>query len=252
MTLGVVFHYLTLRGDFIRRTWIAGIFLVGGFMLSFADFARFATSVDELKERAKDMGSFTSVDGFYDGNLDAFELLTYGTRYVEEWGIEPGRQLTAVMLFWIPRNLWPNKALPTGELLGSSFIDIMHPTENTNLSAPIVLEGYINFGVFGVIAFGVISGLVAGALDGALRERRIIGSLPIVSEVYLIDAIAAPLLGLWMFIFRGALLAAFAYSSGIVFSSVLAWALFLRAKKHGHSLYARGIQRDGRLSINSR
>jgi len=215
---------------------------VAGFLASFADFARFGTSIGEIKESAARTSELVRGDKFYSGNLDAFEMLIYGVRYVEDFGTEKGKQLEAVAMFWVPRDIWKNKAVPTGQLLGASYINVLKKTENTNLSAPIVLEGYINFGVVGVVLFATFMGSVAGVLDRAVLERRLEIDRTGVSVVLLVDALAGPLLGLWMFLCRGSLLAAVGYAFGIVGSSVFVWLLFFKARSRSQTNGIRNVK----------
>lgn len=227
MVVCVFFYYMILNRKLGRNYWLPGVFLIAGFFGSFVvDVARFATSSGELRNDLV-VSDVLSVDKFYVGHVDAFEMLVYGVQYVGEKGTTMGGQLAAVVLFWVPRTMWEDKPLGTGPLLGSSFIDLMKQTANTNLSAPLVLEGYINFGVAGVILFAVLCGIALGSLDRALVERRG-NALAAGSMVYRIDAIAAPLLGLWVYVLRGSLIAAFAYSCGIVLAGLFVWMIFFR------------------------
>lgn len=225
--IGVFFYYANLHPQISRRTWVAGVFLLLGFMGSFvADIARYAKTAAEVSQSFRSFESF-STESFYVGHVDAFEMLVYGTEYVAEKGTTQGRQALAVTLFWMPRDYWPEKPLPTGALMGTSFINLMTQTTNTNLSAPLILEGYINFGMPGVILFAILAGLVAGTLDRALNERH---SQQFVGRnlVFGIDAIAAPLMGLWVYLLRGSLLPAVAYSTGFVVAGLLMWKFFFR------------------------
>jgi hypothetical protein len=228
--ISVFFYYFILHRRLVRISWLAGAFLMAGFFGSFvADAARYATSTSDLQQ------SFTSAqiintDSFYVGHVDAFEMLVYGVQFVREQGTTMGRQALGVVAFWMPRSIWPDKPQTTGVLMGSSFINLMTQTANTNLSAPLVLEGYINFGVIGVLLFAALAGGLGGTLDRALFERRAM-HLVDANMVYGIDAIASPLMGLWVYLLRGSLLSAFAYSTGIVFASIMVWRFFFRRLK---------------------
>jgi hypothetical protein len=220
--ISVFFYYILLHHRLLKRYWIAGCFLLLGLFGSFiVDALRYVQSIAEAKENYGN-SQVLSTDSFYVGHVDAFEMLVYGTEFVEEKGHTGGRQALGVALFWVPRDFWPDKPPATGPLMGSSFINLMNQTANTNLSAPIVLEGYINLGIIGVVIFAGITGVVAGTLDRALAERRTVQLLSN-GQMYGIDAIAAPLMGLWVYILRGSLLAAFAYAVGMTFAAVIMW-----------------------------
>lgn len=90
------------------------------------------------------------------GDFDGFQTIINVTMYIEEAGFELGRNLTSVVLFFVPRAIWEQKADPLGiassEFMGYSF---------TNLSAPIYGEFYADFGLFslllgmGAVGFGI-------------------------------------------------------------------------------------------------
>lgn len=88
--------------------------------------------------------------------------------YVDTKGITNGRQLLGAFLFWVPRSIWPTKPVGSGSTVlayqGSDF---------TNVSSPIIAEGYINFGVFGVMLFALIYAVVCCKVDyRACRFRK--------------------------------------------------------------------------------
>lgn len=233
MIIGLFFYYININRAIFRRVWIAGLFILCGFWGSFAaDIGRHATSAEEIRENMS-VSTILNPDSFFAGHVDAFEMLVYGVDYVHQEGSAMGKQLLGVILFWFPRTSWPEKPIATGELLGSSYINIMIETANTNLSAPLVLEGYINFGIVGVFLFAIIAGIGTGLLDRAIVERKTNIQLNKQKVIYRIDAIAAPLLGLWIYLLRGSLLPAFAYSCAMISSAYLAWALFFRSTHDG-------------------
>lgn len=229
MVVGVFFYFGILRWSLLRAHWVAAMFLVVGFMGSFAaDATRYARQLVEIGD-VRSMQSSFSVDSFYLGHTDAFEVLVYGLEFSDTRGVTMGDQLLGVLFFWVPRTYWPTKAVATGSLLGATHIKLLSQTENVNLSAPLVLEGYINFGLVGVVLFGAITGLVAGMIDRAVVVRRRTVFAPGNPHfVACIDMVGAPLLGLWLFVLRGSLLVAFAYTVGIIASGYFVWVFFLR------------------------
>ncbi len=223
----VFFYYLILHPKIVRQHWMAGLFILSGLLGSFVvNAARYARTAEDLQQSLNVTEAVTT-ESFYAGHVDAFELLVYGIDYVADNGTTRGRQTLGSILFWVPRTSWPAKPVPTGPLLGMSFINLMTQTSNTNLSAPIVLEGYIDLGAWGVVLLALIMGGLAGMLDRAVVERR---DLRLVDDqkIYGIDAIAAPMLGLWVYLLRGSLMPAMAYSTGIVLAGLLMWKYFFR------------------------
>lgn len=88
-------------------------------------------------------------------NYDAFANIMATVEYVDKDGYSYGYQLLSALLFFIPRSVWQSKPISTGELIGNHLIDT-HSFNFSNLSNPIISEGYVNFGVFGVFLMAVI------------------------------------------------------------------------------------------------
>jgi len=99
--------------------------------------------------------------GYTSGNYDAYSMLMWTRSYVANVGTTGGEQLLGALFFFVPRSLWPTKPIPSGQLVfqyyGRSFSDV---------SSPLPAEGYINFGVPGVILFALAYGLLCRKLDG--------------------------------------------------------------------------------------
>lgn len=138
--------------------------------------------------------SFNSVD------FDAFSLLCRIVQYTNSEGLMLGRQLISVIFFFIPRAILPIKGSPTGSMVasaqGSSF---------TNLSAPIMAEGYVDFGVLGVILYAVIFARALRWFDG---KKWLVYSSREFNLSYL-GTIYPFLFGFVFFVMRGALQPAF-------------------------------------------
>jgi hypothetical protein len=96
--------------------------------------------------------------GFFDTfntlNYDAFANLMATVDYVSKNDFSFGYQLLSAFLFFIPRSIWPSKPISTGELVGNYLMDD-YGFKFNNLSNPMVSEGYINFGLFGVFLMAI-------------------------------------------------------------------------------------------------
>jgi hypothetical protein len=92
-------------------------------------------------------------------NYDAFSNIIATMDYVQQYGFSLGNQLLSAYLFFVPRGFWEDKPISTGQLVGEHLIDNYEFTYS-NLSNPLVSEGYINFGVFGVIVGAVLLSFV--------------------------------------------------------------------------------------------
>lgn len=88
-------------------------------------------------------------------HYDAFANITATLGYVSENGLSWGFQLLSALLFFIPRSIWESKPISTGQLIGEDLIN-NYGFNFSNLSNPMVSEGYINFGIIGVILYALI------------------------------------------------------------------------------------------------
>lgn len=83
-------------------------------------------------------------------DFDVYQQIVNGLAYFETAGVSLGRQLAGAALFFVPRAMWADKAIPTGDLVGWASGYAF-----TNLSAPPALEGLVDFGVPGALAVTV-------------------------------------------------------------------------------------------------
>ena len=98
--------------------------------------------------------SYNSVD------YDAFSIIPRTRHYVKNYDYVYGHQLLGTILFMIPRGIWPNKPVPSGQ-----FIVETQNQGYTNISCPLISEAYLNFGVIGVIMFHLLLALICRKLD---------------------------------------------------------------------------------------
>jgi hypothetical protein len=150
--------------------------------------------------RNSDTGSveaLTPAESLLNGDYDSFAQIDNTVLYVERRGISDGRQALGVVLFWVPRAIWPDKPEDTGILLAD-----FRKYDFTNLSAPLWAELYINAGWLGVVAGGAALGWWARGRDdrviAVLHRSRAPDILGCILPFYLI------------FLMRGSLLQAMA------------------------------------------
>ncbi|WP_320113085.1 O-antigen polymerase [Draconibacterium orientale] len=148
-----------------------------------------------------------SVESFLSGDFDNYSTLSMTIQYVKEQGITFGRQLLGVLLFYVPRSIWPQKPVGSGAFVADSQNMVF-----TNISSPIVAEGYINFGLFGIFLFALIIAFITARFD--TRFYRI-GKLNFLKLYYPI------FLGLIFFILRGDLMSSFAYSVSFAVAAII-------------------------------
>ena len=151
------------------------------------------------------------------GDYDAFQQLANTVNFVDERGITNGMQGLSALFFFIPRAVWPEKALDTGVLV-ANFRDY----EFTNLSAPLQAEAYINGGPLAVVIFFVLLGVATSYM-----ERR--ASDPM--HVFSFSGLFIPVIAAYQVIMlRGSLLQSMA---GFAVILVVTWLATERVSRPG-------------------
>lgn len=165
-------------------------------LLTHAQFDNIGT-VEEDFEFTELIGSH-----FSDLHYDAWSNIPAAIDYTDKNGFQNGSQITGGLLFFVPRSIWNSKPNSSGQLLGDYLINSQFLWFN-NISATIVLEGYLDFGVWGVLLFGAILGFSVVRLDVLLYSRNPFAKIfAVYAAVFL------------FYLMRGSLLTAIAYLSG--------------------------------------
>jgi hypothetical protein len=89
------------------------------------------------------------------GYLDQHKVLLHLVEIVHVDGLEHGRSILSVVLFFVPRALWSDKPLVLGlevgnDLYGKGFV------ATSNLSGPIIGDFYYDFGIIGVVVGSIV------------------------------------------------------------------------------------------------
>lgn len=92
--------------------------------------------------------------GYMSLNYDAFCNIGVAIEIVEQQGLSYGYQLLSAFLFFIPRTLWVSKPESSGLIIGDHIIE-EYGYNFGNLSNPLVSEGYMNFGLLGVVIMAI-------------------------------------------------------------------------------------------------
>lgn len=162
--------------------------------------------------------SFESIAGGFNldfllaGHFDAYQNFT---RTISLNIVTEGRQLLGSILFFVPRAVWSDKPIGSGELLAQ-----MANYNFSNISQSLPAEGYVNFGILGSFLFLAVAGYYAAKLDHGFWVDKI-KSLRSTSSLYYFQAI-----GLTVFIMRGDLTNAIAYTSGFMLSMMVACRIY--------------------------
>lgn len=164
-------------------------------------------------------------NSFLAGDFDTYTSFCRTIQYVGDYGTTAGKQLLTVFLFFVPRSVWPGKAVGSG-----AFIYGQMRYEFTNISCPFIAEGYINFGFAGSMIFiAFLAWLVAVYDNFYWRAKTIAAILPInYNAIYY-----CVFLGLLFFMLRGDLLFSFSvitglYTAGYLFHKYLSVKISLK------------------------
>ena len=127
-------------------------------------------------------------------DFDAYSMLCRIIEYTQTNGFTYGTQLRSVLLFFVPRAIWNIKGTPTGTLVATA-----QDSYYVNVSAPLMGEGYIDFGILGLIFFSFILSRIILNLDrdywNGVSDQKVKYS----------DVVFVFLAGFLLFLLRGAL-----------------------------------------------
>jgi hypothetical protein len=109
-----------------------------------------------------------SVDAetFTTNDFDGFQMVVNTITYVHDVGLGWGTHILSALGYFIPRSLWQGKEVPASLDVAS------HASYSfTNLSMPVHMEFYLEFGWVGLIGGMFLVGYFIGQLDAAWQSR---------------------------------------------------------------------------------
>lgn len=191
----------------VKKFRIVSLSAILGMVYLFPIADMFRRSLDPSAKSQNPLESMLS------GDFDSFSQITNTVDYVNENGITWGNQLLGVLFFWVPRSVWPDKAIDTGVLLGEWKGYFFK-----NLSAPFWAELYINGGWILLLLGMLVLGMAVGRLDR--------GSEALLASTSYPSLVACIVPFYLLIVLRGSLL------QSVAFMSVIAVAcLFVREKE---------------------
>ena len=144
------------------------------------------------------------------GDYDAYSMLACTISEVEKSGITWGRQLFGVLLFWIPRSVWPSKPIGSGAYIagqvGWTF---------SNISCPLPGEAVVNFGIIGLPLFAFSLGLAMRLVDMTYWSKRDEKRPRLIDAIYPVSTIFL------FFMCRGDLMSSFSYLMAFVVTGLV-------------------------------
>jgi hypothetical protein len=146
-----------------RRMWL----LVSGMVLVFPAIAIFTHNHRQaVGDVSLTQISDQIVDHYFSINYDSWANIYTAVEIVKVHGVQWGHQLLGSLLFFVPSAIWTAKPLATGIFL-ADYLIANYSMWFTNLSAPLVAEGYLDFGPFGVVAYAGAAAFVMTLLNKA-------------------------------------------------------------------------------------
>ncbi|WP_144505656.1 O-antigen polymerase [Bacillus mycoides] len=136
-------------------------------------------------------------------HYDAWANFSATIAYTRDYGFSFGKQLLGSLLFFIPREIWEAKPVSTGALIGDYLIGNYSMWFN-NLSNPFPSEGYVNFGVFGVIFHALLLAIMGRYTKKLFLKQGYYSYIAWYITIHLI------------FLLRGDLMNGFAYLMGVI------------------------------------
>ena len=148
---------------------------------------------------------------YTDADYDAYRMLASAISYARNYGAEWGFPLLGALLFFVPRSVWPTKPGGSGAMLIRAELGA---DTVSNVSCPFIGEGYLNFGLVGMLLFGLFMGIWIYRLDRYYwhchKDKDYVVFSPYLFIVFML-----------FFMLRGDLLSSFAYLCGFIVTGYL-------------------------------
>jgi hypothetical protein len=141
------------------------LLLIGGMVLVFPAIAIFTHNHQQTVNNVSlSQVSDQIAEHYFSINYDSWANIYTSVEIVKVHGLQWGHQLLGSLLFFVPSAVWSSKPMATGIFLGDYLI-ANYSMWFTNLSAPLVAEGYLDFGALGVVAYAAAAAFVVTQLN---------------------------------------------------------------------------------------
>lgn len=95
------------------------------------------------------------------GDYDAHQMFISIQNATKYYGLSYGKQFLGALFFFIPRSIWTSKPYGTGR----TAFELTSQHWYTNVSAPLISEAWVNFGIVGIVIVGILLGYIVKKLD---------------------------------------------------------------------------------------
>lgn len=195
-----------------------------GFLLLFPLFSNFRNiGKGDFKWFDLDYTMFCNI------NYDSFQSLAF---VLQNNIITYGKQLSVVLFFWVPRSIWPDKPLFSGMAVANEY-GLWFDQISMNYFA----EGYINFGMIGIIIFTFFLGYISARFDKYYWVFNHANIHSLYTPFFLF------FIGMYFFFMRGDLMYGFEYTICLLFANWLVYKItkFFYRKYEDNLLSCRDI-----------
>ena len=174
--IGIAYSLFIYR----KKSRIVDYGIIFGLLVVFPFFYAFKFETMTIVDLLEGNINFSQItESFNTVDFDAFSLVVRAVRYVHENGITWGQQLINIIFFFVPRSIWTSKPIVTNVLIASS-----QKQSFTNVSCPLVSEGYVNFGLVGVMIYCFFYAKVNRYLDDVFWIESQDNILNIINIIY--------------------------------------------------------------------
>jgi hypothetical protein len=154
------------------------------------------------------------MDHYFSINYDSWANIYTAVEIAGAHGVQWGHQLLGSLLFFVPSSVWSGKPLATGIFL-ANYLTKNYSMWFTNLSAPLIAEGYLDFGFVGVMLYAGVAAFAVTLLNKVARRSSKWVSFPLAvyGAVFL------------MIVLRGSLMIAMGFASATLLAFAISSAM---------------------------
>jgi hypothetical protein len=200
--LPLVFIYFK---KIISKRYRVSLMIIFGllFVFPFLNQGRTTTNIE-------DFTFGLNMDMFIEGHFDNYQNFA---RVLQHNTITYGKQLLGVLLFFVPRSIYPTKAIGSG-----GFIAEEYNLNFDHISMNFFGEGFLNFGFIGIVLFTIILATLNSWFDklANITKYNISAQFKVMYYIYM---------SMMIFNLRGDLISSVAFTIGLVLCSVLMFLL---------------------------
>lgn len=163
--VGFVAMALLMRNQRLAMVAIF-VFLFGGVYMS--------SVFHSLRSDIRAAGGIFDFDReyFFEGHFNSWETILLNISWVSRDGFSYGIELLGAVLFWVPRAIWESKPESASVAFSTLFLSQLFDFDIHNVGVSTLGTFYRSFGVIGVVLYGLVTGGVAGFMDGRYHDDR--------------------------------------------------------------------------------